>query len=138
MNDVSNYVAGVKVPTFDASFLKQQREQLVKLRTSLLVAAQMDEDDEADLQRESAGGPREYEDDAQRLANLEIDGNLVARSLDRLTRVERALTKLDEGTYGVSDVSGEPIPRERLEAAPEAICTLDEESALERGGSARN
>jgi DnaK suppressor protein len=37
------------------------------------------------------------------------------------------LRKIDEGTYGVSDLSGRPIPRERLEAIPEAICTLAEE-----------
>lgn len=122
--------------TSDAAFIKKQREYLVKLRTALLAAARTDEDDEADITRESAGGPREYEDEAQRLANLEVDGNLVVRNLKRLTRVERALQKLEEGTYGQSDVSGKPIPRERLEAVPEAIYTLDEEDELERSGRA--
>jgi DnaK suppressor protein len=35
-----------------------------------------------------------------------------------LADVERALVKLDEGTYGVCDVCGDPIPDERLEARP--------------------
>jgi DnaK suppressor protein len=122
-----------KASALDASFLAKQRAYLVQLRTELLAAAQADEDDEADIKSESAAGPREYEDDAQRLANLELDGNLVVHHLERLPRVERALTKLEQGTYGLSDVSGEPIPRERLEAIPEAICTLEEEGALERG-----
>lgn len=38
-------------------------------------------------------------------------------------RVERALAKLDDGTYGTCDVCGEEIPAARLEAHPEsAVC----------------
>jgi DnaK suppressor protein len=40
--------------------------------------------------------------------------------------IERALEKIKDGTYGFSDVSGKPIPRDRLEAMPEAIFTADE------------
>jgi hypothetical protein len=36
-----------------------------------------------------------------------------------------------EDSYGVSDVSGRPIPQMRLEAIPEAICRLEEEQAFE-------
>jgi DnaK suppressor protein len=50
-----------------------------------------------------------------------------AKSLDaKLHDVERALAKLDEGTYGTCDECGEPIGNERLEAIPWAIlCILD-------------
>lgn len=50
-----------------------------------------------------------------------------ARTLDaKLTDVERALGKLDEGTYGSCDVCGEPIAAERLEAIPWAVrCVND-------------
>src|SRR5690242_1965640 len=42
-----------------------------------------------------------------------------ARELSSMLEdVERAIAKLDEGTYGVCDVCGEPIPDERLEARP--------------------
>lgn len=42
-----------------------------------------------------------------------------AKKLDaKLRDVERALVKLDEGTYGVCDSCGEPIGAERLEAIP--------------------
>ena len=122
----------IKVPMSDTAFIERQRRYLAKLRMALLAAAQNDENEEADVKRESADRPREYEDDAQKLANLETDGNLVVRNLKRLTLVERALKKLEEGTYGLSDVSGQPIPRERLEAVPEAICTLAEEGEFER------
>ena len=125
----------VKAPIPDAAFIEQQRRYLVKLRAVLRAAARNQEDEEADIKRESADHPREYEDDAQKLANLELAGNLVVRDIGRLDRVERALRKVEEGTYGLSDVSGKAIARERLEAVPEAICTLDEEGELERSGS---
>jgi DnaK suppressor protein len=50
-----------------------------------------------------------------------------AKSLDaKLHDVERALSKLDEGTYGTCDECGEPIGDERLEAIPLAVlCILD-------------
>jgi len=40
-----------------------------------------------------------------------------------VARTERALAKLDEGTYGVCDTCGEPIAAARLEAMPDvALC----------------
>ena len=99
---------------------------------TLLSVAKDDEADEADLKEENAGGPREFEDEAQRLATLELDGNRVVRDVARLERVDRALKKIEEGTYGASDESGQLIPRERLEAVPESIYTLAEEQRREK------
>jgi DnaK suppressor protein len=120
--------------TQDAKFLTAQREALRGLRETLLAAVRAGEADESDVRSETAAsGSREYEDDAQRLAALELDGNLVVRDVARLERVDRALKKIEDGTYGVSDVSGRPIPKERLMAVPEAICLAEEESAFEQG-----
>ena len=51
----------------------------------------------------------------------------VAKQLDaKLRDVERALAKLDEGTYGICDVCGSPIEDERLEAIAWAVrCVRD-------------
>ena len=46
----------------------------------------------------------------------------VGRSLETaLARTERALAKLDDGTYGICDACGEPIPPARLEAMPDGV-----------------
>jgi DnaK suppressor protein len=121
-----------KTTPLDAAFIEKQRRKLAQLRNQLLSDAQDSEADEAAVNDESAGGPREYEEDGQRLAALELDGNRVVRDLRRLEQVDRALTKMQEGTYGISDISGQPIARERLEAVPESIHTLDEEKAREK------
>jgi DnaK suppressor protein len=120
-------------PALDASFIDRQREYLLRLRASLRTAARSSESDESDVRDDAADEALESEDDAQKLAALELDGNLVVRDLERLERVDRALQKIADGTYGVSDLSGAPIPRERLEAVPEAVYTLAEERGRERG-----
>jgi DnaK suppressor protein len=116
----------------DAAFVEKQRQYLLRLRASLLAAAQGTESDEAALKEDRTSGAVEFEDDAQELDALERDGNLVVRDVERLARVDRALQKIEEGTYGLSDRSGEPIPRDRLEAVPEALFTLREEEVRER------
>jgi len=121
-----------KAHPLDPAFVEKQRQALLKLRVTLVNAARDDEADEADIKEEGSGGPREFEDDAQRLATLELDGNLVVRDVARLERVDRALKKIEDGTYGASDQSGQLIPRERLEAIPESIYTLAEEQAREQ------
>jgi len=50
----------------------------------------------------------------------------VGESLERgLERTERALAKLDDGTYGTCDACGGQISRGRLAAMPDAVFCLD-------------
>ena len=110
----------------DQAFIEQQRRRLTALRDELLRATQAGEAEEAGIRSQALDEAHESEDDAQKLAMLETDGNLVNQDVDRLARVERALQKIKDGTYGVSDGTGAPIPRERLEAVPEATHTVSE------------
>jgi DnaK suppressor protein len=49
----------------------------------------------------------------------------VGRSLETgLARTERALAKLDEGTYGLCDACGEPIAPKRLRAMPDGVLCM--------------
>jgi DnaK suppressor protein len=114
----------------DQAFIAQQRKRLIELRDSLQKTTQAGQSEEAAIHAETSGEAQEYEDDAQKLAQLEIDGNIVDIGLSRLPVVERALQKIEDGTYGISDISGKPIPRERLEAMPEAIQTVAEAQVL--------
>jgi DnaK suppressor protein len=115
----------------DAAFVERQRQQLLSLRGTLIAAAKATESEEADIKTQRTADALELEDDAQDLDTLERAGNLLRRDAGRLERVNRALTKIAEGTYGLSDQSGKPIPRERLEAIPDALYTLSEERARE-------
>ena len=86
---------------------------------------------------ESGREDREAEDErgadvSDPAASLTAEGmdDAIAESLrDRLAAIDRALRRLDEGTYGRSVRSGVPIPDERLEADPAAELTVEEASA---------
>lgn len=118
-----------KTSASETTFLHRQQARLVKLHGELSGSTDADELEERDVQDHSLGEAHEAEDDAQRLDLLDTEGALITRNAARLPMIERALKKIDDGTYGFSDVSGKPIPRDRLEAIPEAICTADEEAA---------
>jgi DnaK suppressor protein len=116
---------GSQAPRFSAEYLDHKRRELVRLREQLRSTSDATETEETEIKDEAVSQVQEYEDDAQRLDQLEIDGNLVGRDVARLARVARALEKITEGTYGLSDVSGKQIPEQRLEVMPDAINTVD-------------
>jgi RNA polymerase-binding transcription factor len=126
-----------KPPILDAAFLERKRRQLTKLRDELRKTTNAAEAEEGSIKNESALQAHEYEDDAQKLDMLEKEGSLVSRDVARLARVERALKKIAEGTYGYSDVSGQRIPDDRLDAMPDATTTLAEQTASERSAADR-
>lgn len=74
---------------------------------------------EAD-RNEAADRSEDTGDNASILNELEL----------RYNRVKRALNKIEAGTYGRCEVSGEPISVERLEANPAALTTVEHESKL--------
>ena len=110
-------------------------EQLARLRKKLVderhaiegrIAAR--ETDIMDTVRDEEG-VGDAEDEAQRLYDREDE--IVSNELDvqQLTQVKKALARIEAGTYGVSEISGKPIPLARLEAVPSATTLPNEESS---------
>jgi DnaK suppressor protein len=118
-----------KQARLDQAFLDKQRQRLTELRKQIRGVRGSEEAEESGVNADVNEHAHEAEDDAQRLTTLELEGNLAAIDDARLTDIERALQKLDDGTYGLSDRSGAPIPRERLEAYPEALYTVEEQKS---------
>jgi RNA polymerase-binding transcription factor DksA len=58
---------------------------------------------------------------AERGENLSLTGQLT----QQLAEVDRALAKLDDGTYGLCEVCGQPIVEARLEAMPATRFCID-------------
>jgi DnaK suppressor protein len=114
---------------FDEAFLDQQKRRLTELRKQLLGVRQGQESEQVSSNAAGAGQASAYEDDAQKLTALELQGNLAAVDNVRLSNIARALQKIADGTYGLSDRSGAPIPIERLQASPEALYTLKEQES---------
>jgi DnaK suppressor protein len=76
--------------------------------------------------------PADEYDPANLAADLyqdEFDAGREEDLREQLGAVERAEARLAAGTYGISVESGNPIPDDRLEAAPTAERTAEEERA---------
>jgi DnaK suppressor protein len=116
----------------DRAFVERQRKRLEALRAELLGVEERGMAQERLPVEEHGDEAEEFEDAAQRSVQGEIDQALLDTDALRLRAIDRALQKIDEGTYGLSDVSGKPIPKARLEANPEALLTVEEEAQKER------
>jgi DnaK suppressor protein len=85
----------------------------------------------AHLQTESENHP-----DLADRASSETDRAIELRARDRqrklIAKIDSALTRLDDGTYGYCEETGEPISLKRLEARPIATLSIEAQERHER------
>ena len=63
----------------------------------------------------------------------ERDLALSAQAREAVVEIDRALAKMDAGTYGVCERCGNPIPKARLKALPyAALCVACKSGGLSR------
>jgi DnaK suppressor protein len=69
-------------------------------------------------------------------ASSETDRAIELRARDRqrklISKIDAALSRLDEGTYGFCEETGEPISLKRLEARPVATLSLEAQERHEK------
>jgi RNA polymerase-binding transcription factor DksA len=73
-----------------------------------------------------ANDPEDFGDMGQDITTADTELALSANDRQLLAQVEHALQRMGDGTYGLSEVSGKPIPVERLEALPWATTNVDD------------
>ena len=59
--------------------------------------------------------------------------NQLSSEQDVLFEIDAAIRRLEEGTYGICEISGKPINIERLQALPYVRYTIETQSELEKG-----
>ena len=101
-----------------AEELRVRRDQL---RSELGVVTTVERDPDASV----SFGKRVGDGTTEAVERLNRVGT--ARELDAMLRdVDRALQKIDDGTYGICDRCGRLIPEERLDARPwSVLCVAD-------------
>lgn len=105
--------------------LEAMREQMTTFVKEAREGVQADDKQKGYSQHQADEGT----DDFDRLINLELtDGEIKI-----LWQIERALEKVEDGTYGICDITGEEIPIKRLEAIPYATMTVQAQEKLEKG-----
>ena len=83
------------------------------------------------LPEDGEGGDEDTADLATAMMEREMDLSVEDGLEDLLVQIDRAFQKIEEGTYGICDVSGKPIPASRLELIPFALLTVECQSLAE-------
>lgn len=120
-------------PSDDEEFMNPMQEEyfrrkLLRWRTDLL------RDADGTLASLSEGGI--HESDVTDRASVETDRALELRTRDRarklVSKIDQALMRIENGTYGYCEETGEPISLRRLEARPIATLSVEAQERHER------
>ena len=118
-------------PTEDEPFMNEQqreyfRQKLLRWKDEILREAR-----ETLLHLQNENHP----DIADR-ASSETDRSIELRARDRqrklISKIDAALARIEDGTYGYCEETGEPISLRRLEARPIATLSIDAQERHER------
>jgi len=114
------------------SEIEEFKKRLLELRlklTNALIEVQQDVRSVDEPKGYSQHQADEGTDDFERTISLQVS----SRESGVLRQVERALEKIDEGTYGMCDITNKEIPRKRLDAIPYATMTVEAQDMYEKG-----
>jgi DnaK suppressor protein len=120
-------------PSEDEPFMNERqrdyfRHKLIKWREDLLRESR---ETLAALQSENENHP-----DLADRASSETDRAIELRARDRqrklISKIEAALARLDDGSYGFCEETGEPISLKRLDARPIATLSVEAQERHER------
>jgi RNA polymerase-binding transcription factor len=118
------------VSPYDAKFLEAQRKLLLEERAKLVGEAENLEAEAASLMEDLEPGDVQFDDESGEgdtlVVERERDLALSAQARQMVNDIDAALLRIEGNTYGLSLVSGRPIPKERLRAIPWATELVEE------------
>lgn len=109
------------------------RQVLLHRRDALRKALAGDLSSLKELREQSSG---DMLDAALDSAQDEISCQLAEVESRELAQIENALERMRNGTYGICEVTGKPIPLARLQALPYATMCIEAQREAEREGNA--
>jgi len=114
------------------SLLEQERRRMVD------TIAHLHEENPRNIEDElgevaGRGSDNHLGDMATVTFDRELDEGLEEGAQQTLAQIDRALTRLDEGTYGSCERCGKPIGEGRLRALPWATLCIDDQRLADRG-----
>ena len=126
--DLSNYVPSEEEEFMNGNQRAYFRSKLVAWRNDILREAR---ETLEHLAEESANHP-----DLADRASSETDRAIELRARDRqrklISKIDAALQRIEEGTYGYCEETGEPIGLKRLDARPIATLSIEAQERHER------
>ncbi len=116
---------------YSKAFLKEMKKMLLQMREELLEDVTRSVKEESNHLRFDVG---DFYDHASEDRQRELALTLSNRERDKLMLIEQALKRVEEGTYGICEVTGEKIGEERLRVLPFTMLSVEAQEEIERGG----
>jgi DnaK suppressor protein len=118
-------------------FLDEQRSLLTAEREASLHQAEALRAEADQLAEEMEPGDTQFDEESGEGGTLNIERErdlaLSAQARASVEEIDRALARIDAGTYGICDQCGQPIPKARLKALPSAtLCVACKSGGLSR------
>ena len=118
------------VSPYDAKFLDAQRELLLEERARYTRSANRLASEAAALVEDMEPGDVQFDEESGEgdtiVVERERDLAMSAQALQAVADIDAALGRIADGVYGLSIISGQPIPKERLRAIPWAAERVEE------------
>lgn len=108
--------------------LADERERLTQVKDELKSASENERESTSEL----SSMDQHQADIATELFDRERDLGILEAVEGELTEVERALWRIDDGSYGICEACGQPIGDDRLEAQPYARLCVEDQQRAER------
>jgi RNA polymerase-binding protein DksA len=108
------------------TLLEQERDRLVHA-TGRLHAENSANMEDAVGEVGGWGVDNHLGDMASATFDRELDEGIEEGVQDTLRRIDAALKRIEEGTYGICEICGKPIGEERLRAIPWATLCIDDQ-----------
>lgn len=128
-------VAPAKAPVKVSGWLAKQRTRLLNLKDELLDSMKGVGRDTLRTRAEGSDASAfgmHTGDAGSDAYDRDFALNLLTQERDSLFEIDAALKKIDDGSYGICEMSGKPIPHIRLEARPFARYTIECQTELEK------
>jgi RNA polymerase-binding protein DksA len=107
--------------------LQKFKEKLMKARDELLKDLEVEQG-----YLSSVTDQGDLVDLADNLISNELYNKLSDIDMDKIRQIDRALEKIDNGTYGICEGTGKPIPEARLNALPWTPFTVEYAEQIEK------
>lgn len=113
-------------------FLERQRQRLLTLKDTLLDSMSGVARDSLRTEGETSAFGMHQADAGSDAYDRDFALSLLSQEQDSLYEIDQALKRIEQGGYGVCEMSNKPIPKARLEALPFTRFTVECQAEIEK------
>ena len=114
----------------EKDFAEKMKQSLINLKREIIETLIANNEDFRDIVE--GLDPKDFADIASDDMDRKMLETIGSKDMKRMKLIDSAITRIEQGKYGLCMKCGKKIPKERLEAIPYALMCIECQSADER------